>query len=237
MLTERDEDILWHVGLYRLTLRPVLAEAFGLATPGNVLSRLRRAKLLRERTGLPGGVSYYQLTEASAAGRVPLDRTNDLGHALPLHLAVLWWCHFAKHPKRRLEVHELEELFGDNVRFPPQIPHCVDRNVPGAKRRRVWRVYVPGPSTTPSKVVRAIRQDIAHAEEAGGKLEHWLKETRTYAFAVLVDSEPRRRQLRQILGPLHEEVSIAVDVAPSPERLGDFLRGKNTTLLRSADGQ
>ena len=228
MLTERDEDILWHVGLYRLTLRPVLAHAFGLSNPGNVLHRLRRANVLRERSGLPGRLSYYQLTEKAAAGRVPLDRTLVLGEtALKTHLAVLWWCHFSRWARRRLELEDLDEVFGPDHGLPPQLVHCIDRKQAGLERRRMWRVYVPGPATRPRKVLRLLETSIRDVTERRNKVSDFL-ESRTYAFAVLTDSELRKKQLRDAVAQagLQERAYILVDLAPTPASLSEFLRAQ-----------
>ena len=100
----RDEEILRHLGLYRISIRPVLSRLFFAGRdPGNVLQRLRAAGLVQEwpkrrasdagaRAGFLTGLSYYQLTVAGALGRVPLTRAAPLNtRALHKHFAVLWW--------------------------------------------------------------------------------------------------------------------------------------------------
>ena len=138
MVTDRDEAILRHIGLYRLTIREVLATAFNLEHPGNVLQRLRDAKLIEQRSkGLPGKVSYYQLTARGAADRVSLERTKPLGGpALRQHLAVLWFCHLDTGSRTRLEEVDIRRLFDDHSPAARQAAFCVEEN--DESRRARW---------------------------------------------------------------------------------------------------
>src|SRR5262245_34113663 len=161
----RDALILEHIGRYRLTLREVLRVAFAIANPGNVLQRLRNAGLVRERTGLPGRLSYYQLTEAGAGDGIPLERTKPLGErALGYHLAVLTFCFFGRDRRRRLERYELEHLFGAETPLVDQVAYCLDPE--GVTPRRLWRIYAPGPRTTSGKVLKTLRAEYHDLSEA-----------------------------------------------------------------------
>jgi hypothetical protein len=228
VLTERDRDILDHVALYRFTLREVLAHAFELANPGNVLQHLRETGLLSEPRRLTGRLSYYQLTAAGAAGRCPLDRTESFGEtALKTHLAAIWFSYFSKQRRRRLEDFELLELFGDETRLPPQVAFCIDQQVPGVERRRIYRLYAPGSTTRPAKALHALRQVVLETRERGGKVADWMHK-RLFAFAVLVDHTNRLEELRAALksSPLLQEAHVELDLAPTPRRLPDFLHAR-----------
>lgn len=223
---ERDAELLEHVGRYRLTLRDIVADVLRTRSPGNVLQRLRDEGLLLERAGFPGRRSYYQLTAAGAAGRVPLDRTRPLGdRALAEHLAVLWFCFRSDQRRRRLEDGELRHLFGDDAPAVGSVAYCLDEKNPHARLRRVWRVYTPGPTTTTSKVLRAINLEIDRAREKRAERAAWL-EARTYAFAVLTDGTPRREALRAAISAsgILERAHVGVFLAASPQMLPRFQR-------------
>src|SRR3972149_107866 len=93
-MEDRDLSILRHVGLYRITLRPVLERLFFAGGSwGAVLQRLRSDGWLQAGK-FPRNVSYYQLTPKAAAYlALPLSRATPFGaQALHKHLAILWFC-------------------------------------------------------------------------------------------------------------------------------------------------
>lgn len=220
-MTDRDREVLGHVGLYRLSLRPTLSRLFfGGHDPSSVLQRLRGQGLLQERTdGLPGRISYYQLTDGAAARLgLPLKRAAPLGErALLTHLAVLWFATMDGIPRTRVEPRALESLFGEASPATPQSVHCLE-DVEG--RRRIYRVFVPGRRSTIGALLKSIRSEIAVAKEAGGELASWLQ-ARVYGFAVLVETPEWQTALQEALrrSDILSEAHVAVSLAPSPETL------------------
>lgn len=188
-MNERHVQLLRHVGLYRVSLRAVLArQPFGGKTIGNVVQTVRREGLLVARRGLGGTLSYYQLTrDGTALIGLPEDRSKPFGsQALHAHLAILAFCCLSSTPRVRLDTQALASLFPQE---PPAGDHCIEKG----KVTRLYRVYAPGPSTS----MRAIRARVHELlDEAGEnqKLSEWM-EQRRYAFAVLVDSPERRAEV------------------------------------------
>jgi hypothetical protein len=209
MAGPRDDAILHHIGLYRLTLRVVLARVFFAGRdPGNVLLRLRRQQLIQERplrtargdpqTPVVGSFSYYQLTPAGAAQvSVPARRATPLAtRRARKHLTVLWFCCMMEPARLRLEPHDLARLFGAALpgTLTAQVPHCLE-GPSGA--RRIRRLYVPGARTPAHTVVRALRADVDAALLIPA-LAPWV-EKQTYEFTILVESAPRAAVLEAAL--------------------------------------
>lgn len=195
MRPDRDEKILRHTGLYRLTFRRVLSELFFEGrTPGNVLGRLIAEGRIRARGGLPDRLCYYQLTLAEARSRgLPLARTRPpRPQAFQTHLGVLWFCFFNGSPyeRRRLERDELDRLFPNAA---PKGPHVVQ----GGPVPLVWRVHVTGPRTDDRALVKLLvrRFDRLRRDEALGP---WVRSKR-YAIAILAETEGRQRRLQEII--------------------------------------
>lgn len=234
-LSARDQAILAAAGRYRILLRAEVRNVFGVRHPGPVLQRLREGGLIIRRDGLGGRVSYYQLTQLGAAGRVPVERTEPLGErALGVHLAVLWFSLFAEVPRIRLEEIELAALFGEAPGIVPQVAYCADAAQLEGKPRRVYRVFVPGEATATVDVLKRLRREIADVKQRGGVLAEWLQ-ARSFAFAVLVDSPEWRRSIRDSLGPsgLFEQAHFTVVLAPRPRSLRAFLDAKGEGCMPS----
>jgi hypothetical protein len=233
MARSRDDALLRHLGLYRLSLRPVLARRFfGGRDPGNVLLRLRRAGLIDEsaRNNPLAPLTYYQLTPLGTRGRVPLARAAKLNtRALEKHLAVLWFCCMGPTPRERLEPAAVVGLFGPGVpaaRFA-QLPHCLEDSAHG---RRVHRLYVPGAHTNDHLLVKRLRADLDEATDTTSPLPPWL-ETGAYRFTILLpDPDPaRHEQLLVVLKRrgLCDDARLAVAYAPAPRSVLEALRGQH----------
>jgi len=197
-MEERDLKILQHVGLYRISLRPVLQRLFfGDANPGAVLQRLREEGWLR--TGkLPRNVSYYQLT-GKAAGYLdlPLSRATPFGaQALLGHLATLWFCCMQQTPRYRVDEDKLDRLFPQGA---PSGDHCVEG---GAPKSRVYRVCVPNAEARIRNIVRQARTIYRRAIAVPG-LGRWVADHR-YAFAILVEMQERKSALKDALQAAYE---------------------------------
>src|SRR5262249_11587627 len=137
--------------------------------------------------------------------------------------------HFDGRARRRLERYELEHLLGAEFPFPDQIAYCLDP--PESAPRRLWRAYLPGSRTPTAKIVKSIRREHGLMERRGGEAARWVR-LRPFAWAVLVESEPRAAAIRKALGPseLLNRCHIGVFLAPAPRTL---LR---TLHARASDG-
>lgn len=235
-MQDRDIAILRHIGLYRLTLRAVLDRVFfNGVPPGDVLQRLRDAGDIVTRK-LPRNTSYYQLsTEGANLIGVPANRAQPLGpKALHTHLAILWFCTMDGVERYRAEPSHLKHaeipkdaLTGD---------HCVEVDDKG--RGRILQVYVPGTKTSPVRIQRRLRESLNRALDSSTGRE--LIEARRYGFAVLVDLETKRTNIRDIVArtklgrhPLQHWAHFQVNLAPSPQTLDMYL----ARTKRDSNGQ
>jgi hypothetical protein len=228
MLTERDQAVLAHIGRYRVTLREVLRRVFNLPSPGNLTQRLRAQGYIRERRTLEGRLSYYQLTEAGALDRVPLDRAKAFKpRALAQHLAVLCYCHLDGVRRERLEEAELDELHGAVTPSARHVPYCLEL---GPDRRRLYRVFVPGPNIQPLRFVKSLRAACHTSRSAAGDLPRALA-ARAFGFAVLADTAPRQVALRDAIraSRLLEQAHIVVHHAPGPTTIMSYLRSREAS--------
>jgi hypothetical protein len=193
-MEERDLKILRHIGLYRLTLRCVLEHLiFEGASCANVLNRLKAEGYIQ--TGkLHGNLSYYLLTERTASDLgLPLNRGRhpESEQALNRHVAILWFCCMLKSRSYRLESEQICPLFPVN---PPTGDHCIEGT---EKRTRIYHLYVPGHDADNDSVLRQIRKTFRHAMQ--DPTQAAMIKTRSYAFAILVDTDQRRKALRGLL--------------------------------------
>ena len=238
----RDEAILRHLGLYRISIRSVLSRLFFAGRdPGNVLQRLRAAGLVQEwpkrrasdaraRAGFLTGLSYYQLTVAGALGRVPLTRAAPLNtRALHKHFAVLWFCAMAGAARTRLEPSTLTRLFGGEMppRVLAQVPHCLEER---EGTRRIHRLYVPSPTANPRTVLRRLDADLTEARGTPGKLTDWIR-TGTYALSVLVMQRASTRDQPDAASTLRaalrrRALPVGVYVVPGPMNVVEELHAR-----------
>lgn len=213
-MTTRDEQILAHIGLYRLTFRRVLSVLFFEGrTPGNVLRRLLDEGRVQARGGLPDRLRYYQLTPTEARRRgLPIARSRPLKpQAFQTHLGVLWFCCMIHPqqgtPRRRLDREELRKLFGPGF---PKGPHCLE----GGERPCVWRVHATGTHTDDAALVKLLtrRTEALLKHETLGA---WIR-TRRYAVALLADTEGRWRRLLEVTTHhgLDRRTKVVVEYGP-----------------------
>lgn len=219
-MQDRDREILHHTGLYRVTLRPVLAKLFfNGGDPDKVLLRLRNEGYLRPAVDFQG-ISLYQLTKkgASAVG-LPEDRARRFREqALYKHLGLLLFCFDEGSKRVRLEDGDLESLFGEKI---PDGTHCVD-SLDG--KIVIDNVYVPGPQTSIRAVVRRVRDSI-HASDQNPVLRQYVDDRR-YRYVVLVEHDSKREALmkafrkpeRDGLGPLIKQAHVHVESLVAPLR-------------------
>lgn len=220
-MEERDRKILQHIGLYRISLRPVLERLFfGERSSGNVLQRLRDDGYILAGK-LPGRVSYYRLSpKGTEVLELPMSRAAAFGaQALQTHLAILWFCCMGEKRRFRTDAAGLRKLFPEN---PPKGDHCAEHG----ERMRLYQVYVPGPDTPVRRIVREVRQRFYEAR-LGAQLNRWI-DARLYGFAVLVDFDERRKAVRTALknapeneAPLIAQAYFRVEAVPGIRTIKD----------------
>lgn len=226
----RDQKVINHIGLYRLTLRAVVTEQGfdGSETAcGNVIQRLLDDGRIQSIEGLPNGFHYYQLTKKEAIAQgLPENRAQPLGpRALNEALAIVWFCCMGRRTRHRLESRQIQALLGQSF----QTPHCVEKGA-GKEMNRVYRIFAPGPATKPAYVVNQVAKlidevmSLSPAPKARYGPADMMRE-RTYAVAVLADTESRREKLHEMIKAreLMELAHVIVELAPSPETLSEAI--------------
>lgn len=220
-MSDRDDQILNHVGLYQLTLRRIIDEQFfDGKTSGNVIQRLVRDNQLQIRDGLPGRLSYYQLTRAEATRRgLPESRARALqNQALHTALAVLWFCTMSKSNRHRLEQSEVDRLFPESS---PVAIHCVERN---SDSHRLIRMKVIDPDSDDRTIVRSLRKAVFKTMALPG-LRPWIESGR-YCFSVLTETDSRIRRIEEIIKSderLNDSATFIVEKTPGVRTLKQAL--------------
>lgn len=218
-MEERDNRILDHIGLYRVSLRAVLGRVFFEdGNPGNVVRRLLAHGFIRSRP-LRGRLHYYQLTALGASRRgLSRKRTVRLGgQSLHGHLATLWFCCLAGRQRHRLEKARLVDLFGANT---PSGKHCIERD----DGHRIYRLFVAGARTDDANLLHRLEGYI-HAVRRWPTLGDWIA-NRQYMFAILTE-EPRRVEVLRSAVARHDLNRLAhvhVEWAPGYRNIGEALR-------------
>ena len=229
-MSSRDDDILDHIGLYRISFRFVIERLFFQGgNCGNVIQRLMKQKRIQSVDGLPGSLAYYQLTLGEARRRnLPQDRGRALGpRALAMHLAVLWFCRLAPVPRRRLEENELEKLFGET---PSGCPHVAQ----SGSKPCVYRVHLVSSGTRTADVIKRLRTEIDAAARKR-PLDAWTAGGR-YVFALLTDAVPRAQAFTRAVqrAKLDRRARIVCEGVPSPLTIQDAIQDTRERSRRPA---
>lgn len=223
-MNDRDDQILAHIGLYQLTMRCVLEQLFfDGGNCGNVIQRLTADKRIHVRDGLPGRLTYYQLTRAEAKRRgLPESRARTLqNQALHTALAVLWFCTMPDARRHRLEPVELKRVFPEQV---PSAIHCIERD---ASTHRIVRIKVTDPDSEDTTVLRALRKTVFQTAELPG-LRPWLQ-TGRYSFGVLTETEARVERIRRTIQAdeqLSSAATFLVERAPGVRTLNQAIHDR-----------
>jgi len=196
MPTNRDEEILKHIGRYGLTLRVVLEHMFfdGREKACDaVINRLVAAGLINSREGLPGGLNYYQICAAQARNQdVPENRCDPKkSRGVREALQVLWFCCMTKHNRLRVDGRQIHKQFGRGKGLGK--PHC--RETFG-ETRVLYRIYTPGPGSRDDYLIKVLRRDWAQVQQHP-VLGEWSR-AGSYRFAVLSEVSHRKEKLRQV---------------------------------------
>lgn len=221
-MNERDERILRHVGLYRLSIRAVIERLFfDGKSCDDVINRLVAKEKLLTVSRLPNRVSFYKLSLTAARARGFTDnRAETRGvqtRSIRRALAVLWYCCMGENIRHRIERKDLTQLF---ARAPGLgIPHCWE-NQHGVGRI-VRRIYTPGPNTPTDEILRTLHHD-GEAALADLKLAP-LVLARRYSFVVLVKAQERKELIEEQL-EASPATAVAVEVVPDPHCLADAIR-------------
>lgn len=241
-MTERDLRILKHIGMYRITLRPILARLYfdgNESAMANVLKRLnapetvkagRRAEapsssgLIKVRGGLPGNISYYQLTRLGARRvGVPEYRAEPFGNqALNLHLALLWFCCAGGSQRFRVSDEDFPSI--------PPGEYCVT----AGERKKLLRVYAPTETAERSSIHRTI------AEHAELLLSHpstaQAVRDRSIGLAILVHSYEQGSELMRAMrsgkgtfGKLLTLMHVVIKPVPSIATLSGMIHELRST--------
>lgn len=221
-MQERDNKILLHIGEHRLSTRAVISHLF--FNDGNcdhVIQRLLEERRIKSNSGLPGGLSYYQLTREEAEGlEIPVNRTfPHRARNLREALAVLWFCCMAGKKRRRLSQKEIRKLFGRGRGLGT--PHCAEllENGDGL----IYRVYAPGPNSRNDYRIRTLREEVRivleHPQMSPWALAGLLR------FAVLIETPGRLERMRALLKKHgHWPVQIHLELVPGMSELASKAR-------------
>ncbi|MBC7818929.1 MAG: hypothetical protein IAG10_18735 [Planctomycetaceae bacterium] len=228
-MSDRDDCILAHIGLYHLSLRPVIEELFFEGRNcGNVIQRLVAAKQLQSRDGLPGRLSYYQLSRGEANRRgLPASRARPpQNQALHTALAVLWFCTMSGPGRHRLEPAELDRAF---PQCPPNGIHCIERD---RNTFRLFRMKVTDPTSDDAGLLRSLRKSVFETADLPG-LRPWMQ-TGRYCFAILTETETRVQRIRELIQADEQLVDVAtfiVEQAPGVRTLNQALHERQPRSL------
>jgi len=193
----QEQRILEHIGLYTLTLRPILDHMFFDDQPNacaNVLKSLKQKGLIVHRHELHGRQAYYQLTKAGAI-RAGLTTAVAAPILSRLHekISILWFSILGDTPRTLITKPDLKQLLPDSG-AKLNAPHCLER-APD-KTFCLYRVRVVK-SVKPANLLKDLRRYIKKA----------LSETDTrtalldghYGFALLSESKDRLIEFKQLV--------------------------------------
>lgn len=217
----RDDRILDHIGLYSISLRPVIERLFFEGKNcGNVIQRLTKQGKIVSRPGLPSRIRYYQLATSEAIARsFPQHRTEPLGtQAINKHLAILWYCCLADGVRHRLERGDVKNNVSEHL---PPGDYAVEQL---EDNHRIVRLRVASSDAEDSSIVRWVRGEVSKA--AKHPLLNRLQRSGQVAYTLLADTETRIPSLQRSLDDsgLLEQSTVVLAFAPSPQTLPAALR-------------
>lgn len=222
---ERDEAILRFIGTYGIGLIEAINRVIGQGKQlGHVVRRLADEGFLQlHARALEGGVSYCRLTEVGAARvRMPKDRASTaLGvQALDKAIAVTTWCCLTDERRYKVERNEIDELF-PGTRQPTNQVHCVARD---NSWPTVYRVQLVQGSH--EQVIKALHRDIHSSPDS----VRAAIESQHFAFALLVDSEAKKKSLESAIGRsgLRDKAVVKSDVSATAKTIAAYLRRLRT---------
>ena len=221
VMTNRDDQILKHLGKYGLSIRAVIEKLFcNGATCDHVVNRLIREGRVVSDASIPGGLCYYRLSLSEARARsVPEHRSRPKkGAALRLALQVLWFCCMTDKKRNRPERRKVATTFGNGQGSGK--PHCAEAE---GENSIVYRIYAPGPNSRDDYMLKSLVSDYEKALEHP-EIRGWI-ESRAFGFAVLVETPQRAERLKRMInriGP--RDARVLVEVVPGLSNIGTMVR-------------
>jgi hypothetical protein len=227
-MLNRDDQILDHIGSYRLSIRAVIEELFcNGSTCDHVLQRLSEEKRINTFRSLPGRLSYYQLTLTEARRRgVPEDRAKHrTSYSLREALAVLWFCCMMGKKRRRIEPKDLAKHGIPDARTTK--PHASEFS---DDHGLIYRIFSPSPGARDDYLFVSLKKDAAEVLNHP-ELKLWA-EAGAYAFAVLFETEGRLKRFKRRLDfEPGFPVQVHLELVPGPHRLAQTIRSRETRQL------
>jgi len=196
-MTELEDQILTHVGLYQISFARVIERRILNDEPcGRVMNQLATQRRIRIRKGLPGrSPKYYQLTrtELKRRGLPEWHSKRPAPQAFTTAVSVLWFCNMAGGERHLLQSINADRLFSNGL---PEGTHCIERSDDG---HCLYRLRIAASHSDPewSCLRKSLRKRVAQAVTYPG-LRPWVTSGR-YAFAVLTDSEDHAKAIRQMI--------------------------------------
>jgi len=231
-MEERDLRITEHIGRYRVSIRAVISQLFFQG--GNcdhVIQRLLEEGRIRSYDGLPGGLSYYQLTLQEARRlSVPQHRTFPHRAAgLREALSVLWFSCMTGKKRLRLERKQIGALFGRGRGFGK--PHVAEQTDAG---NVIYRIYAPGPNSRNDYRLRTLREESLIVLEHQ-KLAQWAL-AGAFRFAILVETPGRLERIRKLVDKSAPwPVKIHLELVPGTNELTNRIRALRERKPSHAD--
>ena len=224
---DRDTQVLRDIGRNRGQVRALLEQRyFSGSGADRVLQRLAdQGRLNVLKNAIPGGLSWYQLTEAEARRQgLPEPSPPKQRTVLRKNLAIAWCTAMGPCRRLRLIPSECRQLSGDESLIAPHIAeHSGDQS-------SVYRVYVPEPTAQDEPFITSVRQHAFRAVEHPRLLE-WVRRD-TYRYLVLVHSEQRARDLERLIARRDfPTLGLRFEVVPSFEQFHSALSA--TVVLES----
>lgn len=222
---KRDECVLYHLGQYGFSLRPVISHCcFNGGNTANVLQRLVRADQIVSRSGLPGKRSYYQLTPSEAAKRGFSSSwaTTISGDTLERRLAIVWYCTMTGRKRHLMSKTDLNEAIPD---IKSNLSHCLERLQD--KTHIISRLQV-ATQKDPAEIARKLVADISEDRKIKS-LKRWLK-LKAYRYVILADDpSPNKMRLRAITRAIkrkgiQKHTRFTVAFAPSSNTIAIALK-------------
>jgi len=193
-MTELEDRILTHVGLYQISFATVIEQRFFEGEPcGHVMNRLAAQRQVQIRKGLPDrSPKYYQLTRAELTkrGLPPWRSHRPKSQAFPTAVAILWFCNMLGHERHLLEKTDAERLFPKGL---PGGTHCIERSDAGHRLYRI-RLATPEANGRNQCLIKSLRKRVSQAMTFPG-LRPWVT-TGRYAFAVLTEGDDHAQSIR-----------------------------------------
>lgn len=199
--SDRQLQILNHIGRYQISIRPVLEKLFFKdgGTVNNDLQALAKKGAIQIHKST-GKFSYYQLTvnqTRSAETSFPENRGKPLGErSLHESLAVLWFAAMTDTPRVRLSSEERKAL------------GITGGGIYMKEGERILRIFVPDSTSENNYLIRLFEER---------KLE---QQRYSSTNVILVETEERQEKLAKDLA----EYETQIHLAPSPLTLELFIK-------------